>query len=370
MSDAPVPGGDNPTPPNRPSDEEEAARKKQRDQDLFGDLEDEEEETPEDIKAERDELLDKVRRINSRVIDSQNEKRALQQQLTAQKIEAASALGAAQKKFDSQKERAFQEFITELQPFVDNASQNLAAIPKAQRESDPKFDKLVQGIEKTLVQLTGVFNKFGAKTTSSDQAAAENPETGVVNVPPRESDPIMEVSDQQTPEEIRQQRDKLLQESTRLVGELSASQQTRQNLQNLLNDQKAEAAAALLRTQNQLDEQKGFILQGLIKEILPIVDNMERGLAAIPNPQRKTDPKFNDLAQGMEKTLGQLTGVFNKFGLDAINPKGQPFDADKHEAISTDDEADVDSDTVVEVAQKGYELNGRVIRTAKVIVKL
>ncbi len=175
--------------------------------------------------------------------------------------------------------------------------------------------------------------------------------------------------EEETPEEIRKQRDELLEDKIRITGRLGESQQERLRLQTQLEAQKVEAAAALARTQRQVDEQKDFALEKFIKEVLPVVDNLERGLAAIPAAQRAADPKFEKLAQGMEKTLGQLSAVFNKFGIKAIDPKGQPFDPEKHEAVSTNDDADVESDTVVEVAQKGYELNGRVIRPARVVVK-
>jgi molecular chaperone GrpE len=102
--------------------------------------------------------------------------------------------------------------------------------------------------------------------------------------------------------------------------------------------------------------------------VLPVVDTLELGLNSIPKAARESDPKFAKLAEGVEKTLGQLTAVFNKFGIREINPINQAFDENKHEAITMIDRPDVEPETVVQVAQKGYEIEGRVIRPAKVIV--
>lgn len=122
------------------------------------------------------------------------------------------------------------------------------------------------------------------------------------------------------------------------------------------------------RAQRQFDEQKSFAIEKFVKDLLPVVDNLERGLSVIPADARAADPKFDKLAQGTELTLKQLKDVFNKFGVKEINPVGAEFDPNKHEAISTATRADLDEDVVVQVLQKGYELNGRVIRPARIIV--
>jgi molecular chaperone GrpE len=154
-----------------------------------------------------------------------------------------------------------------------------------------------------------------------------------------------------------------------LANKIGKAQQEALTLTRQLTAQKTEADQALVRAQNQFNEQKAFALEKFVKEILPVVDNLERGLSAMTKEQRATDAKFETLAQNVENTLNKLTEAFNKFGVKAVDPKGEAFDPDKHEAISTDDEADAESDTVVSVAQKGYTLNDRVIRTAKVVVK-
>ncbi|MBI3441741.1 MAG: nucleotide exchange factor GrpE [Proteobacteria bacterium] len=204
----------------------------------------------------------------------------------------------------------------------------------------------------------------------------EKPET-VVNNPEVDPDAeahrkLMEdlgLDEEETPDQIKAERDDLRKKMIATSGRIMELQQGQQKLTGQLEEQQREAARAIARTQKQVDEQKDFALEKFVKEVLPVIDNLERGLSVIPKEQRAADPKFEKLAQGFEKTLGQLTAVFNKFGIKEINPQGEAFDPGKHEAISTEDNAEAESDTVVVVAQKGYELNGRVIRHAKVVVK-
>lgn len=174
---------------------------------------------------------------------------------------------------------------------------------------------------------------------------------------------------EETPDSIRAERDGLQQQVLGLNAGLARAQEEKEALTRQLAAQKEESAAVLARARKQAEEEKPFVLEKFVKEVLPVVDNLERGLAAIPADQRVSDPKFDKIAQGVEKTLQQLTIVFNKFGIKEINPAGEEFDPAKHEAIGMRDAPDAESDTVVEVAQKGYELNGRVIRPARVVVK-
>lgn len=178
-----------------------------------------------------------------------------------------------------------------------------------------------------------------------------------------------DIEEEETPEQIKAERDDLRKKLIDSAGRVQELQGKQLKLAEQLEEQKREAAQYGQRIKKQAEEQKDFALEKFLKEVLPVIDNLERGLEAISPAQRAADPKFDKLAQGVEKTLSQLTAVFNKFGIKAINPKGEAYDETRHEAISVDDSQDVEPDTVVHVAQKGYELNGRVIRNAKVVVK-
>ena len=361
-----VPGNEN-IPEKRDTTQEDA-ESKARHEALFSDLD--EEETPEEIKAQRDVMWKKVIDMDSRLGVYQQDKLTLTAKLNEQNAEAALALAKIRDLAEAEKASALEAFVKEVVPVAEGLVQSLGAISKEQREADPKFDKLTQGVEKTLSQFMAAFNKSGGKTSAPKDTAAEvEPETVAETTPKASTLKERVIRETETPEEIRAERDYLLQQMAEMANKMSKAQQDSLSLTRQLAARKTEAGQALLRLQNQLHEQKAFALEKFVKEILPVVDNLERGLTAIPKAQRAADAKFESLAQDVGKTLGRLTAVFNKFGIRAIDPTGEAFDPEKHEAVGTADSADVESETVVSVAQKGYELNDRVIRPAKVVVK-
>lgn len=205
-----------------------------------------------------------------------------------------------------------------------------------------------------------------SKSTSEAEEAARKAKRDEELFGDLEDEEIVE-----TPESILAERDALREEKLRLADRLNSSQLDNLSLTKQLATQKEDFATAAARTQKQVEEQKEFAIEKFIKEFLPVLDTLELGINSIPKEQREADPKLDKVITGFEKVLsGQLTAVFNKFGIREINPKDEAFDPNKHEALSTADNPDVESDIVVKVAQKGYELNGRVIRPAKVIVNL
>jgi len=101
----------------------------------------------------------------------------------------------------------------------------------------------------------------------------------------------------------------------------------------------------------------------IIMNLLPVVDNLER---AIDHVTAGGDQ--GDLLSGVEMVLGQLLDVLAKEGVVQVDPFGQPFDALKHQAVGQKEDPEVPEGTVVEVYQKGYEMHGRTIRSAMVVV--
>ncbi len=99
----------------------------------------------------------------------------------------------------------------------------------------------------------------------------------------------------------------------------------------------------------------------VVVALLPIVDNLERALAHAGD----SDP---DLHAGVEMVLGQLLDVLAKEGVEQLDPQGEPFDAMLHQAVGQKEDVSVADSTVAEVFQKGYEMHGRVIRPAMVVV--
>ena len=120
----------------------------------------------------------------------------------------------------------------------------------------------------------------------------------------------------------------------------------------------AEAYNAQKRMEQEADKSKKFALQKFAKELLEVVDNLER---AIENADA-SDP----VTEGVQLTHKALLSVLNKNGIEVIDPQGEKFNADIHEAVGID--ADADADVVGTVLQKGYSLNGRLLRPAMVRV--
>ncbi|MGB5177604.1 MAG: nucleotide exchange factor GrpE [Gammaproteobacteria bacterium] len=107
-----------------------------------------------------------------------------------------------------------------------------------------------------------------------------------------------------------------------------------------------------------------FALEGFTNELLPVKDSLEMGLAAFDVEGADT----GSLKEGVELTLQMLSSAMDKAAIKEVNPQDEPFDPDFHQAMSMQERDDVEPNTVVTVVQKGYTLNGRLIRPAMVIV--
>jgi molecular chaperone GrpE len=110
-------------------------------------------------------------------------------------------------------------------------------------------------------------------------------------------------------------------------------------------------------------DQIRFGNEQLLKELLPVVDNLERAIKAA-----KGSPSADGLVQGVDLTLKQLQGVLGKFGVQSIPTMGQPFDPSGHQAVATVPSTDVPDQHVVEEFQRGYRLHDRILRPAMVTV--
>ncbi|ALP52775.1 hypothetical protein Tel_06185 [Candidatus Tenderia electrophaga] len=107
-----------------------------------------------------------------------------------------------------------------------------------------------------------------------------------------------------------------------------------------------------------------YALEKFVNELLPVKDSLELGEAAAQ--VEETD--LNKVREGIELTLKMMGDVMGKFGVTEINPAGQPFNPDLHQAMSMQDVPDAKPNTVVTVYQKGYQLNDRLVRPAMVVV--
>ncbi len=117
------------------------------------------------------------------------------------------------------------------------------------------------------------------------------------------------------------------------------------------------------RTLRDVENAHKYALDKFANELLPVIDSMELGINAA-----QSEEGTDTLREGMELTLKMFCDVLEKFGVEGVESEGKKFDPEKHEAISMQELEGVDSGTVTTVLQKGYALNGRLIRPAMVIV--
>jgi molecular chaperone GrpE len=167
-------------------------------------------------------------------------------------------------------------------------------------------------------------------------------------------------------------------EEAAAAAEQAPAEQEPEDVMVLLEDARAKADEhwdLVLRTQAELENLKRrqerelenahkYALEKFVGEIVGVWDSLELGNLAAQDD----DADVAKLREGTELTLQQLSSVMNKFGVEQINPEGEPFNPDFHQAMSMQPRDDVPPNTVVTVIQRGYTLNGRLVRPALVMV--
>ncbi|MCF6807966.1 nucleotide exchange factor GrpE [Thiotrichales bacterium 19S9-12] len=119
------------------------------------------------------------------------------------------------------------------------------------------------------------------------------------------------------------------------------------------------------RTERDIENAHKFALEKCLKELIPVVDSMEHACDVSSD-----DEQVLAMQKGVQLTMKMLIDTLAKFGVEQINPEGDKFDPLSHEAMSTQPNDKVDANTVIHVLQKGYRLNDRVVRPARVIVSV
>ncbi len=139
-------------------------------------------------------------------------------------------------------------------------------------------------------------------------------------------------------------------------------EQAQVNLDRALRAQ-AEMENLRKRTTRDVENAHKYALEKFVNELLPIVDSLELGMAAaVGNDANK------ELLEGMQLTLKMFLTALEKFGVNQLSPEGEKFNPEQHEAVSMQEVEGKDAGTVITVMQKGYELNGRLVRPAMVMV--
>ncbi len=191
----------------------------------------------------------------------------------------------------------------------------------------------------------------GAETTAPEEAAAEAAPAAEAAAA-ADSD----AQDQEHESASAAEYADLLQENERL------------QLQRQEHIDKALRATAELdnvrkRAARDVENAHKYALERFVNEFLPVLDSMELGLDASQSAQ-----DLEGLREGLHLTLKKLLDCLDKFGVKAIDPVGEKFDPDWHEAVSMQELEGAAAGDIVTVMQKGYELNGRLVRPAMVIV--
>ncbi|MBB3330831.1 molecular chaperone GrpE [Halomonas campaniensis] len=124
----------------------------------------------------------------------------------------------------------------------------------------------------------------------------------------------------------------------------------------------AEAQNVRRRAEQEAEKARKFALEKFVKELLPVVDSLEKALEAM------ADEATEAHREGVSMTLKMQQDVLAKFGVEVVEPAGEPFDPQFHEAMAMVPNPEMEPNTVMEVMQKGYLLNGRLVRPAMVVV--
>jgi molecular chaperone GrpE len=149
-----------------------------------------------------------------------------------------------------------------------------------------------------------------------------------------------------------------------LADQLAASRAEAQKNWDLYLRERADLENFRKRAQRDKEELGKFANEGILKELVPAVDSLERAL----EHARQEGAGGETLLKGVELTLAQFQKVLEKFGVVAIKALGEPFDPARHEAMGQLESAEQPANTVVQEYQKGYLLNDRLLRPALVMV--
>jgi molecular chaperone GrpE len=155
-----------------------------------------------------------------------------------------------------------------------------------------------------------------------------------------------------------------------VAAELSLEEQLEQLQDDLVSARddalraQADAQNVQRRAEQDVERARKFALERFAGELLPVVDNLERALESAAGDEEAVKP----IAEGVELTLKSFMDALGKFNIEVVDPQGEPFDPNLHQAVSMVENPDVEPNSVIAVMQKGYTLNGRLVRPAMVMV--
>lgn len=192
----------------------------------------------------------------------------------------------------------------------------------------------------------------------SEQARTDRAET---DSEPRETG-AAESQENEAPETTAQREEREAEEQVeRDLDELSAARRERDEYLELARRTRADFENYRKRVARETSEATARGKAALARELLPVIDNLERALASSPG-------KGDGLAKGVALVLEELRAKLQAAGVEAFDPAGERFDPELHEALSTQSREDTEAGVVLETVEKGYRMNGQVLRPARVVV--
>ncbi|WP_029652302.1 nucleotide exchange factor GrpE [Marinobacter daepoensis] len=149
--------------------------------------------------------------------------------------------------------------------------------------------------------------------------------------------------------------------------ELESLQQKLQEYQEQALRAQAEMQNVRRRAEIDVEKAHKFALEKFVKELLPVADSLEKAVESTEGHEEAGE-LVASIREGVEMTLTLFMNSLKKFSVEQVNPVGEPFDPQQHEAMSMVPAPGAEPNSVVAVVQKGYLLNGRVVRPAMVVV--
>jgi molecular chaperone GrpE len=148
-----------------------------------------------------------------------------------------------------------------------------------------------------------------------------------------------------------------------VVDELALAQEEVAKLKDMMIREQAETQNVRKRVQRDVENARKFALEKFVGELLPIMDNLERAMAAAGDEEA-----VKPVLEGVELTYKTFLDTLAKFNVAQLDPVGEPFDANFHQAMTMVPNPDMEPNSVMDVMQKGYTLNERLVRPAMVVV--
>jgi len=171
----------------------------------------------------------------------------------------------------------------------------------------------------------------------------------------------LEETTNESADENNAEQDPLEQAAAKLVECEEAAQRAKDDLLRV----QAEMQNVRRRAEQDVEKAHKYGQEKFSIELLAVVDNLERSLEVASNNEDET---VKAIYEGVNLTLKSFLDCFTKFNIEAVDPLGEPFGAQLHQAMSIQENAECEPNTVIAVMQKGYTLHGRVIRPAMVMV--